>query len=118
MEQITLGNIAAWLGFLAALGGSVTTIVLFIKKALKALLRDQIAEIKTENQSIKTEIRSVDLENCKNYLVTFLAGAERGKPHDEIELERFHEQYEHYTKIGGNSYIRAKVDKLKAAGKL
>ena len=58
------------------------------------------------------------MENCKNYLVTFLAACERGQAHDEIELERFHEQLSHYQAIGGNSYIKDKVMKLQNAGKL
>lgn len=111
MEQITLGDFAAFLAFLAGLGGSIATIVHFVKKALSGLFKEQMGEI-------MAQIQSVDLENCKNYLVTFLSKVERGEPFDEIEYERFHEQYEHYQKIGGNSYIRAKVEKLKAEGKL
>ena len=107
MEQITLNDIARIAAFLAGLGGSLSVIIVGVQKAVKKLLNP-----------IVEKIDSVDLENCKNYLVTFLASCERGQEHDEIELERFHEQLEHYKKLGGNSYIRAKVEKLQAAGKL
>lgn len=107
MEQITLGDIAAWAGFAVMIGGSVAAIIRGVKKAVEKLL-----------EPIQKRLDAVDLENCKNYLVTFLAGVERGQGHDEIELERFHEQLGHYQQIGGNSYIKSKVEKLQKEGKL
>ena len=107
MEQISLGDIASWAAFIVALGGSVAAIINGVKKVMEKLL-----------EPIKSQIKAVDMENCKNYLVTFLAAVERGQEHDEIELERFHEQLGHYQQIGGNSYIKSKVEKLKKEGKL
>lgn len=107
MEQITLGDLARWAAFVATFGGAIAAIIGGVKNVVEKLL-----------QPIQKQITAVDLENCKNYLVTFLAAVERGQEHDEIELERFHEELEHYQKIGGNSYIKAKVEKLKTAGKL
>ena len=107
MENITLGDIATWAAFVVALGGSVAAIIRGVGKAVEKLL-----------EPVKKQIRDVDLENCKNYLVTFLAAVERGQEHDEIELERFHEQLGHYQQIGGNSYIKSKVEKLQKEGKL
>lgn len=107
MEQITLGDIAAWAGFAVMLGGSVAAIIKGVKKVVEKIIAP-----------LFEQIRSVDRENCKNFLVTFLAELERGQEHDQIELERFHEQFEHYKAIGGNSYIKAKVEKLQKAGKL
>jgi len=107
MEQITLGDLARWAAFAVALGGSIAAIIRGVNKAVGKLL-----------EPVVKQIESVDRENCKNFLVTFLAETERGQEHDQIELERFHEQFEHYKSIGGNSYIKAKVEKLKAAGKL
>ncbi len=100
MEQITLGDLARWAAFVVALGGSIATIIRGVKKAVEAI------------------ILPLSLDNAKNYLVPFLSKVERGEPVDEIELERFHEQFEHYRQIGGNSYIKAKVEKLQKAGKL
>lgn len=107
MGQITLEQLATWAAFLAAFGGSVAAIIRGVNKAVSKLL-----------EPLSEQIKSVDRENCKNFLVTFLAEVERGQEHDQIELERFHEQLEHYTAIGGNSYIKAKVEKLKKDGKL
>lgn len=107
METITLGDLARWAAFAVALGGSIAAIIRGVNKAVGKLL-----------EPVVKQIESVDRENCKNFLVTFLAEMERGQEHDQIELERFHEQFEHYKAIGGNSYIKAKVDKLQKNGKL
>lgn len=107
MENITLDDIARVAAFLVALGGSVAAIIRGVKTAVSKLL-----------EPLATQIRDVDMENCKNFLVTFLASCERGEAHDQIELERFHEEFAHYQKLGGNSYIKDKVEKLRTAGKL
>lgn len=107
MEKITLDDIARVAAFLVALGGSVAAIIRGVKTAVGKLL-----------EPLAKQIRDVDLENCKNFLVTFLASCERGEAHDQIELERFHEEFAHYQKLGGNSYIKDKVEKLRTAGKL
>lgn len=107
MEQITLDDIARVAAYIVALGGSIAAIVRGVKKTVGQLLAP-----------LSEQIRNVDRENCKNFLVTFLAEVERGQEHDQIELERFHEQFEHYKAIGGNSYIKAKVEKLQKAGKI
>lgn len=100
MGQITLGDLARWAAFVVALGGSIATIIRGVKKAVAAI------------------ILPLSLDNAKNYLVPFLSKVERGEPVDEIELERFHEEYTFYVDHGGNSYIKSRVDKLKQAGKL
>lgn len=107
MEQITLGDLARWAAFAVTIGGSIAAIIRGVNKAVGKLL-----------DPVVKQIESVDRENCKNFLVTFLAETERGQEHDQIELERFHEQFEHYKSIGGNSYIKAKVEKLQKDGKL
>ena len=107
MENITLDDIARVAAFLVAFGGSVAAIIRGVKTAVSKLL-----------EPLAKQVRDVDMENCKNYLVMFLAAVERGEEHDQIELERFHEEFAHYEKLGGNSYIKAKVEKLKQAGRL
>lgn len=100
METITLGDLARWAAFVVALGGSIAAIIRGVKKAVEAI------------------ILPLSLDNAKNYLVPFLSKVERGEPIDEIELERFHEEYAFYIEHGGNSYVKRRVDKLKQAGKL
>lgn len=118
MEQITLGDIATWLGFLAALGGSIGTIVHFIKKAISKLFTEQMEAINTRLDKQEDTLRKVDTERAKDFLVTYLSNIERGGATDEIETQRFWEVFQHYTDQGGNSYIKQKVERLKQEGKL
>lgn len=117
MENITLGQIAAFLAWIIAFGGSVGAIWKIIDHLKRYLTKIIVTEIEPLKQSIKetnAKIDKTDLEACKNYLVRFLADVEQGHCIDEIEMQRFWEQYEHYEKMGGNSYIHQKVEKLKA----
>ena len=118
MENITLGQIALVAAFLVGLIGSCVTIYHYIKKALNKLFAEQLKAIDKRMDDLDNRVDAVDSNSCKNYLVTFLSDVEKGKAIDEIETERFYEQYEHYIKCGGNSYIKHKVEKLKADGKL
>lgn len=111
MENVTLGQIAEVFAFFAALIASCGVIYHFIKKALNKLFAEQL-------EAINKRVDTIDLNACKNYLVMFLSNVERGEKIDEIELERFYEQYEYYTNHKGNSYIKHKVEKLKQEGKL
>lgn len=118
MGSITLSDISTALTFVLALGGSIVAIVTAIKKALKGLFKEQMDTISQRLDKQEAQIQKIDLENCKNFLVSYLAKAESGGAHDEIETQRFWEEYEHYTSQGGNSYIKEKVQKLKNSGKI
>ena len=118
MEQITIGELAKWLGLIVSVAGTITAFVAGMKKVLTALFNEQLTEINKRFDKQAEAIKKIDLENCKNFLVSYLAKAESGEAVDEIERQRFWEEFEHYTEQGGNSYIRQKVDKLRNAGKL
>lgn len=111
MEQITLGQVSAAVLFLTAIIGGIILLVKWIRGIIVKVMQDELGPI-------KDQLQTVDLENCKNYLVTYLADAEKGVYKDPIEQERFYEEFEHYKKIGGNSYIQNKTETLIAAGKL
>lgn len=120
MEQITLGQIGIAVGFLVALIAGVNTLKKSIKEWLNSALKENFDRVDKRFDGLDKRLDgldkrldSVDIENCKNYLVTFLAEAQRGEIKDETELQRFWEEYEHYQKLGGNSYIRNKVEELK-----
>lgn len=100
MEQITLGDIESWLRFAIALVGSVSAVIVGVKKVVEKLLVPY------------------GLDNAKNYIVPFIVKIEKGEAIGDIELERFHEEYDYYIKHGGNSYIKSRVEKLQKEGKL
>ena len=118
MEQITLGQIATAVAFLVALIGGVAFLLKKLKEFIVLTLKEELAPIKQDLSETKKLIDKVDLENCKNYLVMFIAETERGIEHDEIEKQRFWEEYEHYSNCGGNSYIKRSVEALKAENKI
>lgn len=114
----TLQSIGAALALIVGIGASTATIYKFLSRAMKKLFDAQTKDISDRLDKQEAAISRVDMENCKNFLVSFLSRLERGEPIDEIERERFFEQYEHYSQLGGNSYIQNKVQRLKAGGKL
>ena len=120
MEQITLGQIGIAVGFLVALIAGVNALKKSIKEWLNSALKENFDRVDKRFDGLdkrldglEKRLDSVDTEKCKNYLVTFLAEAQRGEMKDETELQRFWEEYEHYQKLGGNSYIKNKLEELK-----
>ena len=118
MEGITLGNIAVALALIAGIITSVSAIAKHFKKLIEKTLSSQFEDLKKGQKETLDKINEVDREACKNYLVVFLSGVEKGAAVDEIERERFYEEFAHYKKIGGNSYIARKVEPLHGEGKL
>jgi hypothetical protein len=99
MENITIGQINVFLGILAGIITSSSIIIVFIQKILKKL-------IKNELEPISTQIKNLDVSQCKNFLVGFLADVEQGNELDKVELERAYEIYDHYINdLKQNSYI-------------
>jgi len=118
MESITIGGLVAGIALLVAFIQGVKYLRNSIKEWMTESLHDQFGDITNKLETLQTKIDEVDMGTCKNFLVARLAEVEKGSHLNEIERERFWEQYEHYCKIGGNSYIQRKVEELKAEGKL
>lgn len=118
MENITLGEISIAAAFLVGLITGIRYLHKQLKQWIAKLLKEQFDSIKENIDELHEQIENVDMQACKNYLVSFLSDAEKNKQIDETELERFWEQYQHYTEHGGNSYIKRKVEYLKSEGKL
>ena len=118
MGTLTLGDIATALAFVVALGGSIGAIVKTIKKALDGLFETQTKVITERLDKTDAAVAKLDMDNCKNYIVQALSSAERGAKLTKEELIRLSEEYDHYTKNGGNSYIVEWHDRLNKEGKL
>ena len=118
MESITLGQIALAITFIVGLISGASYLKTNLKKWVSESLKDEFKSLDDKIKEIQRRVDDVDLENCKNFLVQQLSAAERGVKWDEIERERFYEQYQHYKDKGGNSYIKAKVERLKSEGSL
>ena len=108
MENITLGEMSDVLLFIAEFGGVIITITLAMKKILNKNLKP-----------ITEKIDKLDKNQCRNYLVDFLADIELGISKDETQIRRAYEVYDHYSiDLNGNSYIHDKWERLKKEGKL
>lgn len=110
MENITLEFVGEFVAFLVALVGGLG----YLNRTLKGWLSKLIRE---EFDGINQRLDRVDMESCKNFLVRSIPDIEDGTI-DETEKQRFYEQYEHYLKMGGNTYIKHKVEVLQKEEKI
>lgn len=102
MDNITLGQIVICLSFLGTVIGSIEFLAIRFKKQIEKILKP-----------INDDIKSLDVSQCKNFLVRFLADVEQENDIDEVERQRAYEIYDHYTNdLKQNSYIHDKWDKL------
>ena len=104
--DITLGQISAFLGLITGIITSLGVIIHFMQKSLKKVL-------KTELDPISSQIKDLDVSQCKNFLVRFLADVEQGNELDKVEIERAYEIYDHYINdLKQNSYIHNRWESL------
>ncbi len=102
MQDMTLNQIADLLKWLITFGGSICTILFAFKKILDKSM-----------DPIHKKIDELDIHQCKNFLVRFLADVERGQKIDDIEIKRAYDVYDHYKNdLKQNSYIHDKWEKL------
>lgn len=104
--NITLGEIGAFLGLIAGIITSGGVIIHFTQKELKKVLKNEL-------NPISTQIKDLDVSQCKNFLVRFLADVEQGNELDKVEIERAYEIYDHYINdLKQNSYIHNRWESL------
>jgi tRNA A37 N6-isopentenylltransferase MiaA len=102
VENVTLGQLSNVLLFIVEFVGVIVTIIVAIKKILDKQLKP-----------INNKIDALDKNQCRNYLVEFLADIEQGISKDETQIKRAYEVYDHYSKdLNGNSYIHDKWERL------
>ena len=91
-----------WVILIASFLTAITTICMFCKKAINKGF-----------EPLYSRIDKIDENQCRNFLVDFLADIEKGIEKDEVQIKRAYEVYEHYTKdLHKNSYIHDKWEKL------
>lgn len=118
MEGITVGQIVANLAIIAGIIGSIGVIGKVIASWMKKWLESGLKPLNDKLDGLVDNVKNVELGGCKNYIVRCLAEMEEGKDLDEVNKERFAENYARYRKLGGNGYIKARVDKMQKEGKL
>lgn len=118
MENITLGQISVAIAFIVALIGGCKYIISDISKIMDKALKPTNDKIDKLDAKLTKQIKDSDLNGTKNFLVARMQEVKSGQQLDDISRERFWEQYQHYTNLGGNSYIMNEVDRLKKEGKI
>lgn len=119
VQDLTLEQISVAVLFIVGLIGGVNYLKNAIKDVIKKLLDDQFKGINKKLDDIQDDVRSIDVQASKNFLVRYLADVERENIIYEQERERFWEEYDHYIKdLGENSYIKEWVTRLKEEEKL
>lgn len=120
MENVTLGWINQNVGFIIALFGGLFAVYSALKKVFdKGMLEPITKQIMDLEKSLIKEIRKVDMNTTKNFLIDKIQEVENGIKLDPVTLERFWEEYEHYVKdLDGNSYIEKRVENLQKKKKI
>ena len=118
MEGWTLGQSAATIGLLAGLITGFGVITKLVGRTASKWLTANLKPILDKLDTIDRRLDAFDEDRCKDYIVVFLAKIDNGHQPSETELERFYENYDRYTGLGGNSYVKTEVQRLSAAGKL
>ena len=118
MENITLEQIGLTVAFLVALITGICYLMKSLKSLMKQLLKEQLDAIDSKLDVLEKKVDEVDRASAKNFIVRSIADVEKGIPMDDVGQERFWEAYQHYVKVGGNSYIKHKVEKLVSDSKI
>lgn len=116
--NINVGSLVTTVVSIASFIGAVVAIAKYLKKGISKVVRESVEPVEKEIKNLRTDINSVKFDNCKNYVVDFLSKVEEDRKITNDELERFYENYQLYTDMGGNSYVHNWVERLKAEGKL
>ncbi len=134
MQDITLKWISDNIEFLLVLCAGAYGIYRGAKKAIKDMLRDEFknlgdkitnleakvadleGKVDTNDAELGQKIDELNMHTCKNFIMRYLSDIERGVIPNEIERERFSEEWDYYTKNGGNSYLKEWYKQLSDKG--
>lgn len=117
MENITIGQVAIGLAFLVGLIGSIEFLCVRLKKSMTSVISKEIKPLKDDIESLKLSHKNDKIDCIKTDLVNFMSLAENETISTEQKINA-HELMDEYTRMGGNSYIHDKWDKLIKEDKL
>lgn len=117
MDKITVVQVVAIIGGVVAVLKSIEYICNLIKGFADSWMEKAVKPIMDKLDNVDKKVDGVDMNACKNFLTRSLSDA-WNEDTPSVERERIHEVYEHYTKLGGNSYIHTEYERLKEAGKI
>lgn len=119
VKNLTMFDLSVVVLFIVGLIKGVQELKKSIKMFLEKLLTDQFQEVNDKLDGMQKALTKLDTQECKNFIVRYLADVERGDYIYESEQQRFWEEYDHYIDdLHENSYIKEWVNRLRKEGKL
>lgn len=114
MEQISIGIL-----FIVGLIGGVKYLKTEITNFFDKLLDSKFQTTNSKIDNVAKELRNLDVQTTRNFLVRYLADIERGQYIYDTEKEQFWKEYDHYIDdLKENSFIKKWVERLEEQGKL
>ena len=114
MEQISVGIL-----FIVGLIGGVKYLKTEIINFFDKLLDSKFQTTNSKIDNVAKELRNLDVQTTRNFLVRYLADTERGQYLYDTEKEQFWKEYDHYIDdLKENSFIKKWVERLEDQGKL
>ena len=117
--------LVSWILALAGLVGAISAIAVVVRKLFSGMFQKELAATNTkidlmrgDLKGISEKVDRVEYEERKNFLVQVLHDVKGGEQLDDATRARFYENYDAYTKVGGNSYIKEEVERAQKEGKL
>lgn len=135
MEQITIGQIFSIFAVLAGAIGSISIVIGIVvkfwkwvnKKEINPVLEEMaqmekriMNEMKSNDDAInikidglKDDIKTLDVNQCKDVITNYISALEQNKPIDVIFEERAYEAMDRYTNVlHQNSYIHKRWEEV------
>lgn len=117
MENLTLGELAKALTFLAGLIGSIKYIKNGTVKSLSKVIDNKLEPIRKEIKDLRENTTKNNLSSIKTDLINLMELADKEIISTEQRI-RAHELYDYYCQCGGNSYVHDKWERLIKENKL
>lgn len=117
-DAVTLEQVRELVIGVAAIITACGVVTAWISKRFTKRVLDAVKPLQDSIDEMHKRLNDVEMDSLKNYLTGCLARIELEMPMPEIEKERFWESYGRYREMGGNTYVKEKVDKFKQEGKL
>ena len=118
MENITLGQIAGIITFVSVFISAIAGLIVFFKSFVSKILKPIDQKIERLEKASTTYRNNIELELIKMFLVNFINDTEKGINKSQIQKQNAFELYDRYKKLGGNSYIHDRWEKLVKEGKM
>jgi len=125
MENWTLGGINGFLVFIVTFAGTITGIIVLLKRIGNVIFKPVNVKLETISIDLNNKmdlldgkLDKVDKNATMNYLVRCMEDLDKGVRLEGVARQRFIEQYDHYVNLGGNSYIKEEYERLKKDDKL